>query len=76
MDLDTIEVCWNILEQYVKKTDQQHAVSHLVAELMDSGFPDEDIKQLANISELFANESTNTILAKMKNIGTMKNDLV
>lgn len=55
MDLDTIEVCWNILEQYVKKTDQQHAVSHLVAELMDSGFPDEDIKQLANISELFAN---------------------
>jgi len=55
LDLDTIEVCWNILEQYVKKTDQQHAVSHLVAELMDSGFPDEDIKQLANISELFAN---------------------
>lgn len=55
MDLDTIEVCWNILEQYVKKSDQQHAVSHLVAELMDSGFPDEDIKQLANISELFAN---------------------
>lgn len=55
MDLDTIEVCWNILEQYVKKSDQQHAVSHLVAELMDAGFPDEDIKQLANISELFAN---------------------
>ena len=55
MDLDTIEVCWNILEQYVKKTDQQHAVSHLVAELMDSGFLDENIKQLANISELFAN---------------------
>lgn len=55
MDLDTIEVCWNILEQYVKKTDQQHAVSHLVAELMDAGFLDENIKQLANISELFAN---------------------
>jgi len=55
LDLGTIEVCWNILEQYVKKSDQQPAVSHLVAELMDTGFLDEDIKQLANISELFAN---------------------
>lgn len=55
MDLDTIGVCWNILEQYVKKSDQQHAVSHLVAELLDAGFPDEDMKELANIDEMFAN---------------------
>lgn len=55
MDLDTIEVCWTILQQYVKKSDQQHAVSHLVSELLDAGLRDEDIRKLADLDDAFAN---------------------
>ena len=54
MDLDTIRVCWEIFQQYVKKSDQQHAVSHLVAELLDTGLRDEDVRKLANLDEAFA----------------------
>lgn len=55
MDLDTIEVCWNILQQYIKNSDRSHAVSHLVGELLDSGLRDEDLKQLAQLDHHFSN---------------------
>ena len=55
MDLDTIEVCWSILQQYIKSSDRSHAVSHLVGELLDSGLRDEDLRQLSDIDQHFSN---------------------
>ena len=54
MDIETIEVCWTIMQQYIKKSDRQHAVSHLVTELLDSGLRDEDVKKLAQVDEAFS----------------------
>lgn len=54
MDVDTINLCWSILQRYIKSSDQSHAVSHLVTELLDAGVHDEDIKDLANIDAHFA----------------------
>lgn len=61
MDLDTIEICWSILQQYVKKSDQPHAVSHLVSELLDAGLRDEDVRKLAQVDDAFA-----TVLEELK----------
>lgn len=55
MDLETIEVCWSILQQYIKNSDRSHAVSHLVGELFDSGLRDEDLKKLAALDVHFSN---------------------
>lgn len=55
MDLETIEVCWSILQQYIKNSDRGHAVSHLVGELLDSGLRDEDLKKLAALDNHFSN---------------------
>lgn len=54
MDIDTINLCWSILQRYIKSSDQSHAVSHLVTELLDAGMRDEDIIELANIDSNFA----------------------
>ena len=51
MDVDTIEFCWTILQQYVK--DKSHAVDHLVNELLDSNIADEDITKLKSIDSYF-----------------------
>jgi hypothetical protein len=51
MDVDTIEFCWTILQQYVK--DKSHAVDHLVNELLDSNIADEDITKLRSIDNYF-----------------------
>jgi hypothetical protein len=51
MDVDTIEFCWTILQQYVK--DKSHAVDHLVSELLDSNIADEDITKLRSIDNYF-----------------------
>ena len=55
MDLDTIEVCWSILQQYIKSSDRSHAVGHLVGELLDSGLREEDFKKLAELDQHFSN---------------------
>ena len=55
MDVDTIEICWEILQQYVKSSDRSHAISHLVGELLDSGLRDEDLKKLKQIDQYFSN---------------------
>ncbi len=49
MDIDTIEVCWTVLQRYIKSSDEPSAASHLVAELLDNGLRDEDYKKLAEI---------------------------
>lgn len=54
MDVDTINLCWSIFQRYIKNSDQSHAVSHLVTELLDAGMQDEDIHDLANIDSFFA----------------------
>lgn len=54
MDIDTIEICWNIFQRYVKSSDQSHAVSHLVTELLEAGLQDDDLKQLSRIDSNFA----------------------
>ena len=54
MDIDTINLCWSILQRYIKSSDQGHAVSHLVTELLDAGVHDEDIDTLAKIDAHFA----------------------
>ena len=51
MDVDTIEFCWTILQQYVK--DKSHAVDHLVNELLDSNIADEDITKLRSIDNYY-----------------------
>jgi hypothetical protein len=51
MDVETIEFCWNILQQYIK--DKGHAVDHLVNELLDSTIADEDIAKLKRIDAYF-----------------------
>jgi len=53
MDVDTINLCWSIFQRYIKSSDQSHAVSHLVTELLDAGMRDEDIHDLANIDRFF-----------------------
>ena len=54
MDIDTVEICWNIFQRYIKSSDRDHAVSHLVTELLDAGLRDEDFKKLADIDSSFA----------------------
>jgi hypothetical protein len=54
MDVNTIEVCWNILQQYIKPGDRGHAVNHLMTELSEAGIRDEDLGQLADIDSLFS----------------------
>lgn len=54
MDVDTINLCWSIFQRYIKSSDQSHAVSHLVTELLDAGMRDEDIADLADIDNNFA----------------------
>lgn len=55
MDIDTIEICWTVLQRYIKSADEPGAASHLVAELLDNGLREEDYKRLAEIdSSLFA----------------------
>jgi len=54
MDVDTINLCWSIFQRYIKSSDQSHAVSHLVTELLDAGMRDEDIADLADIDSNFA----------------------
>jgi len=54
IDVDTVEYCWNILQQYIKKTDEPHAAEHLIVELLDNGLADEDIEQLRSINSLFS----------------------
>ena len=54
MDINTVEICWSILQRYIKSADEAHAVGHLVTEIIDSGIRDEDLKRLAAIDEVFA----------------------
>ena len=54
MDINTVEICWSILQRYIKSTDEAHAVGHLVAEIIDGGVRDEDLARLAAIDEVFA----------------------
>ena len=51
MDVETIEFCWEILQQYIK--DKGHAVDHLVNELLDSNIADEDVAKLRRIDSYF-----------------------
>lgn len=54
MDIDTVEICWSILQRYIKSSDESHAVSHLVTEIIDAGIRDEDMVRLSAIDETFA----------------------
>lgn len=54
MDINTVEMCWSILQRYIKSSDEAHAVDHLVAEIIDAGISDEDLKRLAAIDDLFS----------------------
>jgi len=54
IDVDTVEYCWNILQQYIKKNDEAHAAEHLIVELLDGGLADEDVEQLRSLNRLFA----------------------
>lgn len=54
MDINTVEMCWSILQRYIKSSDEAHAVSHLVTEIIDSGIRDEDLERLSAIDETFA----------------------
>lgn len=53
MNIDNIELCWNVFLQYIKPTDRSNAVNHLVNELIDLGIGDEEIKELKNIDQYF-----------------------
>jgi hypothetical protein len=52
--IDTVEVCWTVLQKYIKNSDESNAVSHLVAELLDAGLADEDIEKLSAVDSVFA----------------------
>lgn len=54
MDINTVEMCWSILQRYIKSSDEAHAVGHLVTEIIDAGIRDEDLKKLSAIDETFA----------------------
>jgi len=54
VDINTVEVCWSILNRYIKSSDEHNAVSHLVTEIIDSGIRDEDLKRLSAIDDVFA----------------------
>jgi hypothetical protein len=54
LDINTVEICWNILQRYIKSSDEAHAVSHLVTEIIDAGIKDEELESLAAIDETFA----------------------
>ena len=54
MDINTVEICWSILQRYIKSSDEANAVSHLVTEIIDAGIKDEDLERLAAIDETFA----------------------
>lgn len=54
MDIDTVEICWSILQRYIKSSDESHAVSHLVTEIIDAGIRDEDMARLSAVDETFA----------------------
>lgn len=48
MDKDTIEVCWDILMNYIKASDRQNAADHLINEIIDIGIDDFDLAKLTN----------------------------
>ena len=52
--IDTVEVCWTVLQKYIKSADESSAVSHLVAELLDAGLVDEDVEKLSAVDSIFA----------------------
>jgi len=54
LDINTVELCWTILQRYIKSADEAHAVEHLVSELIDAGIKDEDLERLAAIDEIFS----------------------
>lgn len=54
MDINTVEICWSILQRYIKSADESHAVTHLVSEIIDGGIRDEDLEKLAAIDEIFS----------------------
>ena len=54
MNTELVEALYHITENYVKSTDRQQYVDHLVKELIEFGFDERDLVELRGINSYFA----------------------